>query len=163
MKRFTLGLLICCAPMTWSVAASSQLNQLMMSHYEEAKSAIKPVVAKQGVHEDHILVLFFSNQCPHCINFAPILKRYAEQNQWSIEAVTLNDQTLAEFPDAIFATQEMIDVAYQGKPVVYPALFVANTKTKALYPVSFGELGVQELEEKMSLLSSKIKTYEESH
>ena len=163
MNRFTLGLLICCAPIAWSAAAPSTLNQLMMSHYEEANSAIKPTATKQEAHEDHILVLFFSNQCPHCINFAPILKRYSEQNQWRIEAVSLNDQTLAEFPDAIFATQEMIDVAYQGKPVVYPALFVANTKTKALYPVSFGELGLQELEEKMSLLSSKIKMYEESH
>jgi hypothetical protein len=57
----------------------------------------------------------------------------------------------------------MIDVLYQGKPVVYPALVMANTQTKALYPISFGALSDSELEERVQLLQDKIRDYEGHH
>ncbi|KTC84391.1 conjugal transfer protein TraF [Legionella drozanskii] len=142
------------------------LNKLMMSHYEvnlKSESPKTAVTKANAQKSPHILVFIFSNQCPYCVQFAPLVKAYATANHWPIEAVSLNGQILPDFPDAIFATQDMIDVAYQGKPVVYPALFIANTRTKALYPVSFGALSYEELLERIQAITSKIKEHEGQH
>lgn len=146
------------------IAPDNPLSQLKMAHYEESKSSITAVEHPVKPNIDkHILVLFFSNQCPHCITFAPILKHFVEENHWNIEAISLNGQTLPEFPHALFATQDMIDVAYQGKPVVYPALFIANTQSKSLYPISFGEMSYPELQERIKIVKEKMAEYEERH
>jgi type-F conjugative transfer system pilin assembly thiol-disulfide isomerase TrbB len=164
MKRWII-LLACMSLQSIETHALSNtsLRHLKLIHYE-ASAIQKPAeFKKEAPLPRHILILFFSNQCPHCISFAPILKEYATKNQWHIEAITLNEHSLPEFPHAIFATQEMIDVAYQGKPVVYPALFIANTTTKMLYPVSFGTLSYSELQERLSEVSIKVVEYEEHH
>ncbi len=147
------------------IPAQSSLSQLEMAHYEDSITKQKGHIRKKTTtaEHSHILILFFSNQCPHCIKFAPLLKEYVAVNHWDIEAISLNGESLPEFPNAIFATQEMIDVAYQGKPVVYPALFMANPKTKALYPISFGALSYPELQERINAIQAKVAEYEESH
>lgn len=104
------------------------------------------------------LVLFFSSKCPYCVKFAPVVKSYGLKNKLPIEAVSLNHQPLSEFPTPTLATQDMIDLAYQGKTVVYPALFLADTKLKRLYPISYGALSQHELEERMEKLSETLKT-----
>jgi type-F conjugative transfer system pilin assembly thiol-disulfide isomerase TrbB len=165
MKSIAILMMILCSQ--WVHASNGDkhpLNQLKMAHFG-SKSVFqnqKPIKNNTSLHR-YMLVLFFSNQCPHCVQFAPVVKHFIDANHWSIEAISLNGETLPEFPKATFATQEMIDLAYQGKPVVYPALFIANSKTKVLYPVSFGELGKQELLERMRLIMEKISEYEGSH
>lgn len=165
MKKRAIGLLMICAWTTLTAHAKSPLDKVMMAHFNEKKAIVQtPTTSlKQERLDKYQLILFFSNQCPHCVKFAPVLKGYAEAHQWQIEAISLNGQSLPEFPHALFATQAMIDVAYQGKPVTYPALFIANTETHALYPVSFGELSEEELELRMDTLTHKIQTYEETH
>lgn len=165
MKSIAILMMLLCSPWVHaSNGAEHPLNQLKMAH-SGSKSVFqnpKPIKNTTSQHR-YMLVLFFSNQCPHCVQFAPVVKHFIDANHWSIEAISLNGETLPEFPNATFATQEMIDLAYQGKPVVYPALFIANANTKALYPVSFGELGKQELLERMRLIMEKISEYEGSH
>jgi len=107
-------------------------------------------------NDRYIFVLFFSDQCPYCIQFAPVIKRFSASYEISVEAVSLNGKALPEFPDTIFATQDMIDLAYEGKPVTYPALFIADRKARKLFPVSFGALSFNELEERMQHLMPKI-------
>lgn len=104
------------------------------------------------------LVLFFSSKCPYCVKFAPVVKSYGLKSKLPIEAVSLNHEPLKEFPEPTLATQDMIDLAYQGKTVVYPALFLADTKSKRLYPISYGALSQYELEERMERLSESLKT-----
>lgn len=107
---------------------------------------------------EYQLVLFFSSKCPYCVKFAPLVKSYGKKNKLTIEAVSLNHKGLPEFPFPTFATQDMIDLAFQGKTVTYPALFLADIKLKRLYPVSYGALTQYELEERMEKLSDTIKT-----
>lgn len=158
MKTIFLSIVLLYAQIVY---ADSPLQSLMMAHYEDLRPVSTQEHLKKNAHSPYILVLFFSNQCPHCVNFSPLLKHFADDYQWQIEAISLNGDTLPEFPNAMFATQPMIDVAYQGKPVVYPALFIANTASKALYPVSFGELEYEVLKDRVALLTQKIKIYEE--
>ncbi|KTD66476.1 conjugative transfer protein [Legionella santicrucis] len=164
MKRWSLFLLFFSIPVIALALPGSALKSLETVHYDERKSIQEiektPEIKKV---DTYILVLFFSNQCPHCVSFAPVVKQYAQINHLSIEPITLNGQTLPEFPKAQFATQEMIDLAYQGKPVVYPALFLANIKKHTLYPVSFGEMTYSELSERINLLKNRVVDYERSH
>jgi hypothetical protein len=94
------------------------------------------------------------------VRFAPVIKYFMDNEGWEVEALSLNEGTLPEFPNATFATQSMIDSAYLGNPVVYPALFVANKRTKTLYPVAYGEMGYQDLKERLAVISEKITIYE---
>lgn len=161
MKQTIVILMMVFTNIALALSAPSSLQSLTMLHFDE-KSIVKP---DSHLHTDlpetYRFILFFSNQCPHCIRFAPVLKAYADSHHWSIEAITLNGESLPEFPHATFATQEMIDVAYQGKTVTYPALFIANTKTHALYPVSFGDMSALELDERMNAIREKMNAYEE--
>ena len=102
------------------------------------------------------LVLFFSSKCPYCVKFAPIVKAYSLQHNLKVEAVSLNHQGLEDFPNPTNATQDMIDLAYQGKTVVYPALFLVDLKFKHLYPVAYGALSQYELNDRMEKLQSAI-------
>lgn len=165
MKTIAILLMLACSQWGYAKdAVLNPLNQLMNSHFDTKNGAqnSEPVI-KDASQSQYVLVLFFSNKCPHCVQFAPVVKQFIDTNHWNIEAISLNGETMPEFPNATFATQEMIDVAYHGKPVVYPALFIANSNTKALYPVSFGELGKQELEDRMKLIMAKVGEYEGSH
>lgn len=161
MKKWMFLVLFLSAPVFALTMPEHALKKLEAVHYD----AVKPIhrADEDKLFEKYILILFFSNQCPHCISFAPILKQYGQSQQVPIEPITLNGQTLPEFPNAQFATQEMIDLAYQGKPVVYPALFLANTQNHTLYPISFGEMTYSELSERINLLRSRVAEYERSH
>ena len=161
MKRMIVVLMMVFTNLAQALPTPSSLKSLTMVHFDEQSTATPEPHLQAELPQTYRLILFFSNQCPHCVNFAPVLKAYADSHHWQIEAITLNGESLPEFPDATFATQEMIDVAYQGKTVTYPALFIANTKTHALYPVSFGEMGALELDERMSAIREKITAYEE--
>ena len=39
-------------------------------------------------------------------------------------------------------------------------IFVANKRTKTLYPVAYGEMGYQDLKERLAVISEKITIYE---
>lgn len=164
MNIWSLILLFFSIPAIALTAPGTALKNLETMHYDEKKSINEVEKAKENRPiGKYIFVLFFSNQCPHCVAFAPVVKRYAQINHISIEPITLNGQTLPEFPNAQFATQEMIDLAYQGKPVVYPALFLANTQKHTLYPISFGEMTYSELSERINLLRARVAEYERNH
>jgi len=165
MKTIVILLVLACSQLGYAKeVVLNPLNQLMNSHFDTKNASQNPKpVTKNASQSQHVLVFFFSNKCPHCVQFSPVVQDFVDANHWNIEAISLNGETIPEFPNASFATQEMIDLAYQGKPVVYPALFIANPNTKALYPVAFGELGKQELLERMKLIMTKVGEYEGSH
>lgn len=147
------------AGLCFNASANSESMKVLIENIAKARYE-QQALNKKDVNSEYKLVLFYSNKCPYCIKFAPVLKRYSENSQLSVEAISLTEQTLPEFPNSVYATQEMIDLAYQGRPVIYPALFVANPKTHKIYPVSFGMLDDGALKSKMDSLLPKIKQYE---
>ena len=158
MKR-TMALLL--AGLSINASANPEMIKAMIAI--KARQIAEQKKEQQAETANYRLVLFYSNRCPYCVKFAPVVQRYSEYSKIKIEPVSLTQQTLPEFPNSTYATQDLIDLAYQGKPVVYPALFVANTKTHKIYPVSFGFLEASALEEKMNTLLPKIKGYERNN
>ena len=113
-----------------------------------------------GFFSTHGLILFYGSQCPHCKQFAPILKNWVARNKAEVLPLSLDNQPLPEFSKFLPATTEWINAAFGGNAINYPALFVVNPKTKALYPVSFGSMTEIELNNRMDVLIAKITEYE---
>lgn len=114
----------------------------------------------QGFFSTHGLILFYGSQCPHCKRFAPILKGWANRNKAEVLPLSLDNQPLPEFPKFLPATTEWINAAFGSNAINYPALFLVNPKTEALYPVGFGSMTEAELNNRMKVFIPKIKTYE---
>ena len=60
-------------------------------------------------------------------------------------------------------TKDLVDTAFAGKPIEYPALFVMNEANGMLYPVSLGALNDVELQARMDTLIPKIMQYEQGY
>lgn len=68
--------------------------------------------------------------------------------------------SLPEFPDIHALNTSLVNVAFQGNAIQYPALFIINQQTQAIYPVSIGALSEVELNERFQQLIPKIIAYE---
>lgn len=128
----------------------------VVTHQSEAPLNTKG----KGFFSTHGLILFYGSQCPHCQQFAPTLKQWVTRTNVELLPLSLDNQPLPEFPQFLPATTEWINAAFAGNSINYPALFVVNPKTKALYPVGFGSMTEAELNDRMNALIPKINAYE---
>jgi len=141
------------------LASQAWLDQLI-SHKTNGQHDIVITPKKQSFFNNHALLLFYASTCPHCHSFAPLLKAWATENQAQVLTLAFDNQPLPEFPNFKPATTEWVNVAFNGRPITYPALFVVNHQTKMIYPVSFGSLSANELAVRMTDLIEKINQYE---
>jgi type-F conjugative transfer system pilin assembly thiol-disulfide isomerase TrbB len=141
---------------------SSWLTPMIQAQDErELHQPMDPKNKDNGFFNTHGLILFYGSQCPHCKQFAPVLKKWTKQHQAKVLALSFDNQALAEFPNFAPATTEWVNIAFQGKEINYPALFVVNPKTKNLYAVGFGAMSQIELDARMEQLIPKIISYEQ--
>ncbi|WP_237761223.1 type-F conjugative transfer system pilin assembly thiol-disulfide isomerase TrbB [Legionella cherrii] len=146
--------------------AKAEGSQWLTNMIAEQEGAVKhqreEPLNKQdkGFFNTHGLILFYGSQCPHCKQFAPILQRWAARNKAEVLPLSLDNQPLPGFPKFLPATTEWINAAFGGNTINYPALFVVNPNTKALYPVGFGSMTEAELNDRIKTLIPKIKRYE---
>ncbi|HCE6135894.1 TPA: type-F conjugative transfer system pilin assembly thiol-disulfide isomerase TrbB [Legionella pneumophila] len=148
--------------MVLSAQGSQWLTNMIAAQEQSSKRKVVQINNKkdQEFFYTHGLILFYGSQCPHCKQFAPILKRWATLNKAEILPLSLDNQPLPEFPQFLPATTEWINAAFGGNAINYPATFVVNPKTKALYPLGFGSMSEAELNDRMNTLIPKIKAYE---
>lgn len=109
----------------------------------------------------HSLVFLFASTCPHCHDEAPILADWAVRHEANVLAFSFDDKPLPEFPNARSVTKDLVEAAFSGQAIRYPALFVMNNNTHALYPVAFGALNQTELHDRMRILLPKIQQFEQ--
>ena len=117
-------------------------------------------IQKAPFFKTHGLLLFFSSQCPYCIQFAPVVKQYSERHQAEILALSFDNRPLPSFPQFIPASKEWVAAAFGNTAISYPALFIVNPKTKAIYPVSTGAYAYSELNQMMNNMIETINGYE---
>jgi type-F conjugative transfer system pilin assembly thiol-disulfide isomerase TrbB len=144
-------------------AGNSQWLSSMINKKEAPVQHIPTMVNKKdkGFFSTHALILFYGSQCPHCRQFAPVLKRWANQRNAEVLPLSFDNQPLPEFPKFLPATTEWVTAAFQGSAINYPALFLVNPATKVLYPVGFGEMTDSELSARMELLIVKVSEFEQ--
>ena len=111
----------------------------------------------------HVVVFFFASTCPYCHAQAPVLSRWASAYGVRVDARSFDDKPIIGFEGQRPVTKDLVEVAFAGKPITYPALFVMNEGTGMLYPVSFGALDETELQARMDALIPKIMQHEEGY
>lgn len=146
---------------TMQVRASSQWFNAIIEAKEKGQFsyADKPNLMN-SFFASHTLVLFYASTCPHCHEFAPVVRDWVRRHQATIIPLSFDNQPLAQFPQFLPATPEWVDAAFASRPITYPALFVVNQQNHVLYPVAFGSMAPSALEARMEALLAKIKTYE---
>lgn len=110
--------------------------------------------------ETHGFVFFFASTCPYCHQFSPVLSQVSKKIGARVLPLSFDNQPLPEFKEVLPATSDWTSVAFQNASIHYPALFIANTTTQTLYPVSIGSLSEMELMTRIEELIPKIMAYE---
>lgn len=146
------------AALTDQIAARSQAVR-QVSFVESAPSRAEPI----PFFKTHVVVFFFASTCPYCHKQAPVLSRWAHTYGVRVDARSFDDKPIPGFEGQRPVTKDLVDVAYAGKSIEYPALFVMNEANGALYPVSSGALNDVELQARMDALIPKIMQYEQGY
>lgn len=140
------------------------MNGAFANHHvlEDVTQAKEGRLKTKNAHfqQNHRFVFFFSSTCPHCHNFAPVLKKWADDNQYAVDAFSFDGKSLPGFSNVLTLDNQLLQAAFQNETIRYPALFVVNTQTANLYPVAIGELNFQALHERMQILVPKIIDFE---
>lgn len=161
--RSILGFALVLSTLASFAGQSAWLTQ-MIAERESARPHDEVTASETrstGFWSTHGLILFYGSQCPHCRQFAPTLKNWAERNGAGVLPLAFDNQPLPEFPRFLPATTEWVNAAFQGNAISYPALFVMHPKTNALYPVGFGAMTDDEINARMAMVVPKIEAYEQ--
>lgn len=147
-----------------SVFAANNFYEEALKNKENSVNGVTEVLKKESLlvsfFKDHGLMFFFSSQCPHCHSFAPVVKKYADVNQAEVLALSFDNKPLPSFEKFLPATKDFVSIAFGNNPINYPALFVVNPKTRAIYPVASGSFSEAELQNMMDGMIEKIKVHE---
>lgn len=146
-----------CAQGQWLAQMLAQREQ---GHAPSTSAAVQQQPQRNGFFQNHALVLFYASTCPHCHRFAPVLKNWADTYGASVLPFSFDNQPLAQFLDFKPATSEWVQAAFAGRAISYPALFIINTQTHALYPVTIGAMSEIELANRMQDFIPKIINHE---
>ena len=150
-----------CADSLWLEAAmNARIDEKMKETTPTSFPKTKAQPSATGFFSDHQLVLFFSSKCPYCLQFAPVLKTWSGAHLAPILALSFDNQPLPEFLNFQPVSTEWVSAAFGSAPINYPALFIVNTTTHVIYPVSTGFLSEVELDDRMKAIATKILSYE---
>ena len=89
----------------------------------------------RALSKTHGLFFLYKAGCPYCHEFAPIVKRFARVYGLEVKAVSLEGQSIAEFPGAVKDNGAISVLNPEG---IFPALLLANPKTGVVVPLSWG-------------------------
>lgn len=118
----------------------------------------------KGLSETFGLFFFFSDDCPYCHQFAPIVKRFAETYAWEVIAISVNADSsgtgapgtdssgsgsLPEFPHA----QADHGLVEAWGIQALPAVFAVNPKTQEAIPIAYGLTSLDEMEVRVMALA----------
>lgn len=100
---------------------------------DDLQSIIQEKVDQQKISEQmpekksmkkYGLILFFSDECPYCQRFAPILKKYTDENHIIVRAVSFSGRGLPDFPNPIMPTDQTIQHYYGSSQIRYPSVWM---------------------------------------
>jgi conjugal transfer pilus assembly protein TraF len=107
----------------------------------------------KALAQDYGLFFFFRKNCPYCHRFAPIVKHFAEKHSWSILAISLDGGMIPEFPNAKRdnGIAERLHVSH------VPALIALHPQSGQMIPLAYGLVSESEIEERVDLLTRRLK------
>lgn len=128
---------------------SRPTNAMAINTYDVERDG-KRIVANAQLAQTHGLFFYFRGNCPYCHQLAPILRMYQRNSGMEIFPVSLDGGTLAEFPNARLDNGS----AENLRITTVPAVFLADKRTGSIQPIGYGVLSLQELIERVYVLTS---------
>jgi conjugal transfer pilus assembly protein TraF len=111
------------------------------------------------------LFFFFSDDCPYCHQFAPIVKKFSDTYQWEVIAIQVeNNAETGEHGGShqdnvksLFPNMQGDNGLLQAWGIkVLPSLFAVNPTTREAIPIAYGLTSLDEMENRiMTLLGGK--------
>lgn len=109
-------------------------------------------LAQQG----YALMFFFDSKCPHCENFAPVVKGVASEYGFNTFAFTFDQKGLPTFPHPAPVTKTIYHAYYGNVRPFYPVLVLQNVNTMAFYIISKGETSKPLLEQTLQRYAKEL-------
>ena len=109
------------------------------------------------LRDDYIFLLVYRASCPYCQKFTPVIHSFSEQTGIHIVGVPTTAKQLPEFEDSYPLTPELKQLLFSdGNQVRIPALFLVDLPKHRVFPVSYGYINAQQLQNRMNSLSQMI-------
>ena len=109
----------------------------------------------QTLNERFGVYYFYSSECPACRVFGPVLKQFSDIHDMKVMAISMDGGGNAEFPE--WRPNNGISQRLGMDGVLTPAVVLFDTKTKTGVPISYGMVSVQDLENRIFILTGKEK------
>ena len=145
-------------PTAYANVAVERLNHLLAKKevVSGEQNQASPLI--KDLQENYYLVFIYRSTCPHCHQFAPVLKDFSTHFHVDVKAYSLDGQPIKGFKANPLTSQlfQTFYVAGGYKPAV-PALYLVNRDTLQAYAVLFGEATPYELARRINELMEHIE------
>ena len=105
------------------------------------------------------LFFFFEGKCPYCQKLAPILAHVAKQYDFDVLPISIDGLGLPDYPHP---TKNQGQAEKLGVKM-WPALFMVDTKTGVISPVTFGLVSQVELKKRLITAAKEITAHEQKN
>ena len=115
-----------------------QINQTQAAEKQQSPKA--QTLIGQLAQSGYALMFFFDSKCPHCHNFAPIVKSVSANYGFHVFDFSFDNQGLPSFPTPATVTQAIYHAYYGNAKPFYPVLILQNVNTMDFYVIAQGEV-----------------------
>jgi type-F conjugative transfer system pilin assembly thiol-disulfide isomerase TrbB len=138
--------------------ALAELNALIAkkSQHEQQQQKVQNTIKE--LQEQYYFIFIYRSTCPHCHQFAPVVKDFSDTFHIPLRAYSLDGQPLIGL-SAELLTPALFKTLYVSggyKPSV-PALYLVHKDTDEAYAVLFGEAQPVELAQRVDTLMRHIQ------
>jgi len=133
-------------------------NKKPYSTYQQKNSRANNL-SLSFLSKEYEFIFFYESGCGYCIDFAPILKKYADAAGIKVIAFALGGENKAQplFVNSTAVDQNTVAQFFgQGVKISTPTLFIWNKRNGHVYPVARGMHTYEELDFRMNELAPKI-------
>ncbi len=103
------------------------------------------------------LILFYMSTCGHCKKFTPVLSKFVENTGISFISFSIDGNKLPGLSNSFNPTSEEISVFFPNQVPSVPAVFIADSEYRKIYPVLKGSASYSQLEKRVSYIIERIK------
>jgi len=86
----------------------------------------------------YFLLFFFDSKCPHCQDFAPVVKKIEEKYGFTVIPFSFDGIGLPNYEKINYVTPKIYNTYYQTPKPFYPVLILQNSEDMSFYPVANG-------------------------
>lgn len=127
------------------------ITQIGSQIYQKQKKEKHKRILQQA-SKTHGLFYFYKTSCPHCEQFIPVIKMFAEKYRFEIIPVSIDGKKHELLPK----TQNNQVLAAKLNVAAVPAVYLVEPKTNSIIPASFGYTALDGLEEKVSFIYQEM-------